>query len=236
MGGLGRLEDGAELRYAYTGHDAGRADRTGADTYLYAVGAGLDEEAGSVGSGDIAYHYIYIRIRSLHLLKGVDHVLAMAVGRIDHHSVGTGLYEGLHAIKSVGSHTYAGSHAETTLAVFGGVGIVFDLGNVAVSDEAFEFAVGTYYRKLLDLVLQKDFGGFGKRGIGGSDKVFLRHHVLDLDRHILLETKVAVGHDAFELAFSVYHGYASDMVVVHELEGVAYSLVAVDGHRIIDHT
>ena len=81
----------------------------------------------------------------------------MTVSGIDDYCVRSRLYKRLYAVESVGSDANTGSYAKTPLAVFCGIGIIFDLGDVAIGDETDEFTVLIHYRKFLNLMLEKDF-------------------------------------------------------------------------------
>ena len=69
---FGAVKDGAQLWNTYTCNDTGCTDRTGADTYLDAVGTVGDEIFSSLCSGDITYKNIDFREILLNSLECVD--------------------------------------------------------------------------------------------------------------------------------------------------------------------
>ena len=216
VGDTGGVEDGGKLGHSDAGHDAGGADGARADADLDAVGAGVDEELSGLGGGDVADEDVDLRESLLYGAERTGHIGRMAVCRVDHHCVDACVNESLDAGEGVGGDTDTGGHAETPLGVLACVGIVLDLGDVAVGDEAYETVVGVDHRELLDLMAEKDLGCLGEVRAGGGDEVLLGHDPVDEDRHVGLEAEVAVGDDAHEEALLVDHGNAADVVLLHE--------------------
>ena len=50
------------------------------------------------------------------------------------------------------------------------------------------------------------------------------------------KTQVAVGNDADEATFIVDHGDATDVVLVHQIQGIAHRFVTFDGNGVVNHT
>ena len=65
--------------------------------------------------------------------------------------------------------------------------------------------------------------------------VLLGHHLVDKTTHVALETKVAVRHDAYEHAVVVNYGYATNLVLLHKLQGIAHGVILADGHGVVYH-
>ena len=73
-------------------------------------------------------------------------------------------------------------------------------------------------------------------GIPGRDQAVAgSHHLPDAARHVALETQVAVGDDADELPVGIHDRNASDLVFLHQIQGVADGVLLGDGHRVVDH-
>ena len=155
---------------------------------------------------------------------------------VDNHGVDAVVHQRGHALQRVGSDADTGSYAQTAHGVLAGVGVLRDLGYVAVSDESNQMILVIDHGELLDLVLEEYLGGILKIGsrVGGDD-VLGGHDLCDGERHILLETKVAVGDDTDQMFLGIDHGDTADAVVVHEFESIAHSLILGDGDGVEDH-
>src|SRR5258708_3963279 len=81
---LDRIHDGRQLRHAYTGDDACRADRSRSDADFDGVGAGVDQRLGAVGRGDIAPDDLAIVGFLLDASHGIDYALGMSMP-LTHH-------------------------------------------------------------------------------------------------------------------------------------------------------
>ncbi len=159
----------------------------------------------------------------------------MAVSRVDHHCIDTGLHERVDAIDCIARHTHAGSHAQPPLIILTCIWIVLNLGDVAISDQTHQSACGIHHREFFNLMAEQNLRSLLEVRAVGRDEIVFRHDVLDLNLHIGLETQVAVGDDAHEVHFSVDNRNASDMIFFHKMQCVAYGLLPCDGNRIVDH-
>ena len=159
----------------------------------------------------------------------------MAVGGVDDDGVGTGFDQGVHTVHHVGGDAHAGSHAQTAVAVFAGVGTLFGLHDVAIGDEAHELTLLVHHRQLLDFVLLQDVGGFGKGGAHMGGDELGNHDFAQRTLHVALETQVAVGHHADEHLVLVDDGDTADAVLFHQAQGVLYLGVLVQGHGVDNH-
>ena len=161
----------------------------------------------------------------------------MAVGRVYHYGVGTGVDKGLHAVERVDGDAHAGGHAQAALLVFACHGLVLGLGYVLVGYQAHKVVVFVYHRQLLDLVLLQYLGCGGQVGLHvRCHEVVFRHHVVHLLVQVALKAQVAVGDDAHQVVVFVYHGYAADMVFCHHVESVLDGGAAAYGHGVVYHS
>ena len=114
--------------------------------------------------------------------------------------------------------------------------MVLHLGNVLVGDEPHQSAFVVDDGELFDLVVEQHRGGVLEFGsVGGDQAVARRHHLPDAARHVGLEAQVAVRDDADELPVRIHNRDAADLVLLHQIEGVADGIVLRDGDRIVDH-
>ena len=125
----------------------------------------------------------------------------------------------------------------TALGVLAGSGIVLDLHNVLVGNQSGKTAVLVHYEEFFDLVAPQELRRLLEIGtVGGGNQVLLGHHLGYRSLGVVLETQVAVGDDAAKHAAGVHDGDTSDMVLMHEVEGIADRGVLPYGHGIVDHS
>ena len=63
----------------------------------------------------------------------------------------------------------------------------------------------------------QDLGGcFQIGGLVGCDDVFFGHHLINMFVEVSFETQVAVGHNAYQALFIVYHRDAADFIFGHQ--------------------
>ena len=160
----------------------------------------------------------------------------MSVGGVEHHSVGMHAYQALHVFEAVGVDADGRCNAEPAQAVLAGLGIILDLGDVAIGDESDQPVRRVDHRKLLDAVFPEHLGCLGNRGLGADgDEVLACHDFADRRRRVVLEAQVAVGDDSDQVLPGIDHGDAAYMVLRHETECVAHGGVDVDRDWIVDH-
>ena len=68
------------------------------------------------------------------------------------------------------------------------------------------------------------------------DEVLGCHNLLYEHVHVFLEADVTVGDYSGQAAVFAYYRDAADVVGVHHSQGLAHSLVFVDGERVADHS
>ena len=117
-----------ELGNAHAGDDARRADRSRADAHLDAVGAGVDEEFGRLGGGDVAHHHVQFGVFGLDAAQQRHDVGRVAVRRVEDDGVHVLADERIHTLHRIARDAYAGGYAQTALAVLAGVGVVLYFG------------------------------------------------------------------------------------------------------------
>ena len=147
------------------------------------------------------------------------------------------LDQSLHPLEGVGCHTHTCCHTQTSLGVFAGMGLVLCLGDVLIGDESDEFIVAIDHGKFLNLVFEQDARCTLKVCLlMGDHEVFLRHHVINLLVQICLETKVTVGHNADKGVDIIYHRDTTNVILMHDVEGILHGRATLDGDRIVNHT
>ena len=234
--GTGYVIDGTELWHADACYDAGGADAARPDADLHAVGSCLYEHTGGIAGGDVAHYDIYIGEHLLGFAQLFDDELAVAVCRIDDDGIDVGLYECTNAIHRVGCDAHSGGYAQAALAVLTGHGLVLGLRDVLVGYQANEFVVIVQDGKFLYLVLLQYLCCCAEVGLQvRRDEVLARHHLVDGAVDVLLETEVAIGDDAFQVALVIDHGNAADVVFRHQFEGIADAAAQFDGDWVVDH-
>ena len=160
----------------------------------------------------------------------------MAVSRVENNNIDLRVVQSGNAIHRVGRNTYTSSNAQTTLSILASVGILLYLSDVLIGEQTDQFAISVNYGQLLDLVLQQNVGSVSQIGIGRRNQTLAGHHLLDLARHIALETQVAVGNDTDQNICVVHNGDTADFVVVHQFQSITYGVVLRNSDRIVDHT
>ena len=121
--------------------------------------------------------------------------------------------------------------------------MVLHLRNILIGDEPHEVAFVVHDGQLFDLVVEQHLRGIGQIGaMRGDEPVARGHHLGDQARHVALEAQVAVRDDADELAVfadqptvGIHDRNTSDLVLLHQIQGIAHGVVLRDGHRIVDH-
>ena len=161
----------------------------------------------------------------------------MAVSRINHDGIGTGIHQSLHTVEGINGHTDTSSHTQTTFLVFTSHGLILGLGDVLIGDQTDETVVLVDHRQFLDLVLLQNLGSSDQVGLlMGGHEVLLRHDLLNGTIETTLETEVAVGDDTHKVVVIVNHGNTTDMIFRHDVEGLSHGRTLGDGDRIVDHT
>ena len=229
------IDDGGDLRHAGAGDHPGGADRSWTDADLDAVGAALGEVAGALSGGDVAGQDAGLGKALTQGLEGVQHAEAVGVGGVEHQQVGLGLDEGLGALEVVAAGADRGAHPQAAQLVFAGVRILEHLFDVFVGDQPGEQAVFDH-RQLLDAMLVEQLLGLLEGGAGRhGDQVVAGHQLADRTALPGLETQVAVGQDADQLAAFVGDRHAGDLEPRHDPQGFGDLLLGANGHRIDDH-
>ena len=91
-------------------------------------------------------------------------------------------------------------------------------------------------RQFLDFVLLQYLSGGRQVCLHVCGDEFLGcHHVIDGPQHIFLETEVAIRHDAHQMLLFVHHGYAADVIFVHELQRILHAASALYRYGVVNH-
>ena len=159
------------------------------------------------------------------------------MGCVDDDGVGTGLNEGLHAVKRVDGHTHTCGYAQTAFLVLASHGLVLGLGNVLIGDETHEAVVAVYNGQFLNLVVLQNVGSSSKVGLYVcGDEILFCHHVVDELVEVTLKTQVTVGNDAHKVVVVVNNRNAADVILGHHGERIFNGASTANGHGIVDHS
>ncbi|CDF94346.1 hypothetical protein BN844_3546 [Pseudomonas sp. SHC52] len=160
----------------------------------------------------------------------------MAVGGVDHHHVDAGIDEGGDTVTGVLAGTDRGTDAQTTLVVLAGQRVSLGFFDVVDGHHALEGEFVIDDQHALDAVLVQQFADFVLAGafLDRDQALFRRHHLADGGIQAVLETHVAGGDDADQVAI-VQHRNAGDVVHAGQFEQIAHRGIGLDGDRVLDH-
>ena len=158
------------------------------------------------------------------------------MSRIDDDSVHIGLHKCLYTVDSIRCNAHSSSHAKPSFLVFASHRLVLCLRDVFVSDEADEFTCVIKDGKFLYLVLLQNLSSCFEVCLNvGCDQIFASHYILNRSVYILLETEVAIGYNAFQVAFIIHNGNAANMIFRHQLESITNATAQLDGNGVVNH-
>ena len=141
--------NGHDLRHAHARHDARGADGTRANAHFHAVRARIHQGFGRSSGGDIAPDHLHLRIVLLDPAHAIKHAFAVAVRRVNHEHIHTGLDEQLHALFGASAHAHSRAHAQATRLIARGVGESGLLVDVFDENQALEFERIVHHQQAL---------------------------------------------------------------------------------------
>ena len=161
----------------------------------------------------------------------------MSMSRIDYDSVRSGINQCLHTFQGIGCHTYTRSYAKAALAILASHRFIFSLGDVFISNQAYQFIIFIDYRQFFYLIFLQNLSGSFQvcRLIGGNDILF-RHYLIDTLATVFLETKVAIGNNSYQISFIIHYRNTTDFILGHQIQSIRNRRTSLDSHRIINHT
>src|SRR5690606_33366035 len=211
------------------------ADGARADADLDRIGAGLDQRTRGGGRGDVAADDLYVGIVLLDPGDALDHAGRMAVGGVDHDHVHTGGGELFDALVGAFTHADGGADAQLALGVLAGQGMLGVLDDVLDRGQAAQLELVVHDQHAFQaMAVHQRLGFFQGGALFQGDQAFLRRHDF-AQGHVqaVLETQVAVGDDAHQLA-ALDDRKAGDAVLALQFDGVAHLHRGRDGDRIDD--
>src|SRR5205823_14770806 len=123
--------------------------------YLDRVRAGIDQRLGGLGGRDVARDHFAVPAR-LQAAYHLDHVLRVAVRRVDDQYVRSGLCQRSGAVVRIVADADGGADAQTPLIVLRRARKLDLLADVLDGDQALEPPLGVDHGQLLDLVPVQD--------------------------------------------------------------------------------
>ena len=217
VGFLGTVADSRQLGHADTGHHTGGANAAGADAYLDAACARLNQVVGGGRGGYVARNQRNIRIGGANFPHLIQHSLAVAMGRVNAQHVHLGLYQGFHTQHAVRRNANGRAAQQAAVLVLGGIGIFAALFNILNGNQAAQLILVVHNGQLFNAVGGQQLLGLLQRGAHRrGNQVFAGHNLLDASRRIRFKPQIAVGQDAHQL-FAQGNGHAADAVFGHQL-------------------
>ena len=169
-------------------------------------------------------------------MQDVYDVDRMSVCRIDDQCVDPGFDQQACPLQVFTPHADGGGYAQAAEAVFVGIGVGLDFGDVAEGDQSVQDAVGIDDGEFFDLVALEDFLGLIQGGADGASDQAGAHDQREGFVRLFFKAQVAVGDDADELFVLVHDGDASDGILVHALFGVGYGGIRMQHDGVEDHS
>ena len=141
------------LRYADTGDDTGRANRTRSDTDFNRIRAGFDQCFGRLAGRYVARDQIGVRECFAQVFDRANNARGVTVRRIDNEHIHIGAYQCFRAFQHVTANADGRRRQQTTVAVFRGVRIFFCFFDIFNRDQTAQIARAIYQRQFFDAVL-----------------------------------------------------------------------------------
>ena len=156
---------------------------------------------------------------------------------VNYDGVSSGMDKGFHTLHSVGSNAHTSCHAQAAFGVLASHGFVLSLGNVLVGDKSYKVAVLVHNGEFLDFIFLQNLCSREQVGLlCGGNEVFFGHYLVNALVELALKTQVTVCNDTHEVHFVVNDGNTANVIFAHQVECVLHCFVALDGHRVVNHT
>ncbi len=234
------IENCGQLRHADARDDAGGADRTGTDADLERVGARVDQRLGAFRRGDIAGDHRHIIGHALDPDDLIQHLLRMAMRRIDHDAVHARINQHLRAKKSLVADGGGGGDAQASRLVLAGGRMQCRLFDVLDRHQSDAAELGVDHQQLLDAILVQQAARLVLLHPLAHRDELLGHQLIDRLGGIIGKSHIAIGENAGELAGTIVmpaldHRDARNGMAAHQRQGVGQGLVGENGDRIDHH-
>src|SRR6185369_13842046 len=212
------------------------ADRSWSNTHFDRVDTGVDQLLRARSRPNIPRDQIRFAVPLLNVSHRFDHSRRVAVCGVDHQTVNARLDELVRALAIITSRTDCRRHAQSSEIVFRCGGILDRFLNVFDGDQSFYMFVVVDHEQLLDaMFLQHRFRLFERRADRNRDERLFRHHLGDRNVEACLETKIAIGNDAYEMARLINYRHAADVKPLHYLQRLAHRAIGSNRHRVDNH-
>jgi hypothetical protein len=231
-----RLDFSAAERHSDPGDNPGRADRTRPDPDLHSICSSPSQSQRAFGRTDVARDQLQLRVLTPQLPRRINHLILVAVRRIDDNGVDLGIDQRLGPRHRVASHADRGRNLEPTLAIKSRVRILDPLQNVLGRNQAPEPPAAVYYRQLLDTVLAEYLAcAPERRALGRGNKAIGGHHLRHRQLPVVLEQQIALGQYAYKPHLRVNDRQPGNPVLRHQLARLGNRLVRGYGYRLGNH-
>ena len=160
------------------------------------------------------------------------------MSRINHNCIRTGIYQCLHTIQRIGSHTYTGSYTQTTFGIFTSHRFIFCFCNIFISNKTDQLSVHSDNRKFLDLMFLKNLCSRFQisRLVCSYQSFFRSHDKINMFSHVSFETQISVSNNTHQITFIIYHRDTTDFIFRHDVQCILNSRTSFNRYRVINHT
>ena len=234
---LGYIRHRRDLRHTDAGDHTRGADRTGADAHLDAVRAAVDQRLGRRRSRDVAADDLRLRVVALYPFHAREHAPGMAMGGIDDDDVHAGFDQRLGTLFGALANADRRADPQPAETVLAGIRMLGGLLDVLDRDQAAQLEILVDHQHALEPMLVHELHRLFPGGALAHRHQALarRHDVLDRLVELGLESEIAVGDDAHDLARGADDRQARNLVLIGDVQHVAHRHVLRDRDRVLDH-
>ena len=230
------------MRHPDAGDNPGGADRTGTDTDLDRIGAGIDQRLRAFHGGDIAGDHLHGIGEPLDAVDGLQHPRGVTVRGVDHDDVDPGVNQPLGPPETALADSGGCCDAQPALRILAGQGMRDRLLHVLDGDEADAAVLIVHHQQFFDSVLvQHPLGFILADAFAHRHQILVRHQFGDFLARVGRKTHVAVGENADQLARHALgstrdHRNAGKSVVLHQRHRIRQHRIGTDGQGIDHHS
>src|SRR5690242_8471355 len=151
--GTGAFIYSSDLGNTYASNNAGGADSTRTDAYLYSIDPRLDKSPGRFGGHDVACHQLYLVPETIfHMCHCLDNHMGVRMRSIYNKQIHPLFDQSGTTCIGIGSDTDSSSDTQAAIFILGCIRIQNLLLYILDGDEAFEQPMLIHHRQLLNFV------------------------------------------------------------------------------------